>query len=74
MITVDQVRLPVVLNFMITVHVAIYRHHGAPGQGSGDPHFAGYGETVTAEDGSYGFLTIVPVAYPGRPPHIHVKV
>jgi len=29
---------------------------------------------VSAADGGYRFRTIRPVAYPGRTPHIHVKV
>ncbi len=53
---------------------AIYRHPRAAGQGGQDSAFAGYGETVTNASGEYEFLTIVPVAYPGRPPHIHAKV
>lgn len=53
---------------------SIYRHPRAGGQGSQDPNFAGYGEILTAQDGTYEFLTIVPVAYPGRPPHIHAKI
>jgi protocatechuate 3,4-dioxygenase beta subunit len=52
----------------------IYRHPRAPGQGREDPGFAGYGETVTDEAGAYVFLTIVPVIYTSRPPHVHVKV
>lgn len=36
-----------------------------------DPCFQGYGRTVTGADGGYRFLTIRPVAYPGRAPHIH---
>jgi len=39
-----------------------------------DPHFAGYGRTQTAGDGAYRFRTIRPVAYPGRTPHIHIKI
>ena len=53
---------------------AVYRHPKAPRQGQGDPNFPGYGESRAGADGVYQFLTIVPVAYPGRPPHIHVKV
>ena len=53
---------------------SIYRHPRAPGQGTGDPHFAGFGRTVADAQGRYRFMTIVPVAYPGRPPHIHVKL
>lgn len=36
-----------------------------------DPHFQGYGRSVTGADGTYRFRTIRPVAYPGRAPHIH---
>ena len=52
----------------------IYRHPRAPNQGNEDPAFKGYGESVADRDGRYSFLTIVPVPYTGRPPHIHVKV
>jgi protocatechuate 3,4-dioxygenase, beta subunit len=39
-----------------------------------DPGFQGYGRTLTDASGGYRFRTIRPVAYPGRTPHIHVKV
>ena len=39
-----------------------------------DGHFQGYGRFVTGTDGRYGFRTIKPVAYPGRTPHIHVRI
>ena len=40
-----------------------------------DPGFQGYGRALTdAGGGGYRFRTIRPVAYPGRTPHIHVKV
>jgi protocatechuate 3,4-dioxygenase beta subunit len=39
-----------------------------------DKNFQGYGKFETASDGAYKFRTIKPVAYPGRTPHIHVKV
>jgi protocatechuate 3,4-dioxygenase beta subunit len=39
-----------------------------------DPHFQGYGSTVTDDAGGYRFRTIRPVAYPGRAPHIHFAV
>lgn len=38
---------------------------------------AGYrlrGHTLTGPDGGYAMETILPGEYPGRPPHIHVKV
>jgi len=39
-----------------------------------DDAFQGFGHVVTGADGSYAFRTIKPVVYPGRTPHIHVKV
>lgn len=39
-----------------------------------DKNFQGYGRFETASTGEYRFRTVKPVAYPGRTPHIHVKV
>lgn len=39
-----------------------------------DMAFQGFGHDITGPDGSYSFRTIKPVTYPGRTPHIHVKV
>lgn len=39
-----------------------------------DAAFQGFGHVVTGPDGAYAFRTIKPVSYPGRTPHIHVKV
>jgi protocatechuate 3,4-dioxygenase, beta subunit len=39
-----------------------------------DDNFQGYGATVTDPTGGYQFLTIKPVPYPGRTPHIHFAV
>lgn len=39
-----------------------------------DPNFQGYGRTLTSADGNYRFRTIRPTPYPGRTPHIHIKV
>lgn len=39
-----------------------------------DAAFQGFGHVVTGADGGYAFRTIRPVPYPGRTPHIHVKV
>ena len=39
-----------------------------------DSGFQGFGYVVTGDDGIYAFRTIRPVSYPGRTPHIHVKV
>ena len=51
-----------------------YRHPRDPGQQPIDPGFQGIGHTVTDAAGRYRFLTIRPVPYPGRTPHIHVAV
>ena len=48
-------------------------HHPRDGGGV-DPFFQGYGQTMTDDGGNYRFKTIKPVAYPGRAPHIHMKV
>jgi protocatechuate 3,4-dioxygenase beta subunit len=39
-----------------------------------DENFQGFGQTVTDDAGDYRFLTIRPVPYPGRTPHIHFTV
>lgn len=39
-----------------------------------DENFQGFGQTVTDEAGGYRFLTIRPVPYTGRTPHIHFAV
>lgn len=39
-----------------------------------DENFQAFGSTVTDADGRYRFRTIKPVSYPGRVPHIHVRV
>jgi len=39
-----------------------------------DDNFQGFGQTVTDAEGGYRFLTIRPVAYTGRTPHIHFVV
>jgi len=39
-----------------------------------DPAFQGFGHDVTDDGGNYVFRTIKPTIYPGRTPHIHVKV
>jgi protocatechuate 3,4-dioxygenase beta subunit len=49
-------------------------HHPADRGGRADPDFQGFGRTRIRADGSYRFRTIEPVPYPGRTPHIHVRV
>jgi protocatechuate 3,4-dioxygenase beta subunit len=39
-----------------------------------DENFQGYGAATTDPSGGYQFLTIKPVPYPGRTPHIHFAV
>jgi protocatechuate 3,4-dioxygenase, beta subunit len=39
-----------------------------------DDNFQGFGQTVTDDKGGYQFVTIRPVPYPGRTPHIHFAV
>jgi protocatechuate 3,4-dioxygenase beta subunit len=43
-------------------------------KGQQDQHFQGFGRFATSSKGEYYFRTIKPVPYPGRTPHIHVKV
>ncbi len=52
-----------------------YRHPEVAQQpGRFDPGFQGFGATTSARDGSARMRTIRPVPYPGRTPHIHVKL
>ena len=51
-----------------------YIHSGSDNREKLDKNFQGFGRFETASDGKYKFRTIKPVAYPGRTPHIHVKV
>lgn len=39
-----------------------------------DPAFQGFGHDITDANGRYQFRTIKPAVYPGRTPHIHVKI
>ncbi|MEM6985320.1 MAG: protocatechuate 3,4-dioxygenase [Pseudomonadota bacterium] len=51
-----------------------YLHTGDRSSIARDPDFQGFGFDICNADGRYRFRTIKPVSYPGRPPHIHVKV
>jgi len=51
-----------------------YIHSKDPNLSKRDNHFQGYGKFETASDGGYRFRTVKPVPYPGRSPHIHVKI
>lgn len=55
----------------------IYRHSGDNNedrQKRRDANFQSFGRFLTGSSGEYLFRTIKPVKYPGRTPHIHVKV
>jgi protocatechuate 3,4-dioxygenase beta subunit len=54
--------------------LAVYHHPAGGAESSRDPHFQGYGTARTDSDGAFHFRTIRPVAYPGRTPHIHMRV
>ena len=51
-----------------------YLHQGSDNGDKRDQNFQGFGRFVTSSTGEFYFRTIKPVAYPGRTPHIHVKV
>jgi len=51
-----------------------YIHTGSAGHDKRDKNFQGYGKFLTGMKGEYYFRTIKPVNYPGRTPHIHVRV
>lgn len=52
-----------------------YRHPNvAADPGSYDPGFQGFGMVRSDREGTATFRTIRPVPYPGRTPHIHVKL
>lgn len=53
---------------------SIYRHPRAPHPERADMAFRGFGATLTNASGEFFFRTIVPVPYPGRPPHIHTMI
>ena len=52
----------------------LYDHPGQPRRDRRDSAFQGYGKVLTDGQSSYSFRTLKPVAYPGRTPHIHLKV
>lgn len=51
-----------------------YIHSGSDNRDKLDKNFQGFGRYLTDSTGEYRFRTVKPVPYPGRPPHIHVKV
>ena len=53
---------------------SVYHHPAGGAESERDPNFQGYGVARTDAQGAFHFRTIRPVAYPGRTPHIHVRV
>jgi protocatechuate 3,4-dioxygenase beta subunit len=51
-----------------------YLHTGSSNKEKSDKNFQGFGRFLTGSSGEYYFRTVKPVSYPGRCPHIHVKV
>ena len=55
--------------------MAAYRHAGVSADpGRHDDGFQGFGATRSGRQGTLRMRTIKPVPYPGRTPHIHVKL
>jgi protocatechuate 3,4-dioxygenase, beta subunit len=52
----------------------LYDHPRQPGRERRDAAFQGYGKVLADAQSGYRFRTLKPVAYPGRTPHIHLKV
>ena len=53
---------------------AVYHHPAGGDEAARDRNFQGYGVTRSDSAGVYRFRTILPVPYPGRTAHIHVRV
>ena len=51
-----------------------YLHSKSGNAARRDSNFQGFGRFLTGTSGEYYFRTIKPIAYPGRTPHIHVKI
>jgi protocatechuate 3,4-dioxygenase, beta subunit len=51
-----------------------YIHSRSLNREARDANFQGFGRFLTGVSGEYRFRTVKPVPYPGRTPHIHVKV
>ena len=52
----------------------VYLHTGSFARDIMDKNFQGFGRTMTDMNGRFFFRTIVPIEYPGRTPHIHMKL
>jgi protocatechuate 3,4-dioxygenase, beta subunit len=63
----------VVIEIWQVDHNGHYIHSG-DASAKNDANFQGFGRFETGQNGEYRFRTIKPVPYPGRTPHIHVKL
>lgn len=63
----------VVIEIWQVDHNGHYIHSG-DASAKNDANFQGFGRFKTGQSGEYRFRTIKPVPYPGRTPHIHVKL
>lgn len=52
----------------------VYLHRRSRNAGNRDAAFQGFGHALADAEGGFAFRTIVPVPYPGRTPHIHLKL
>jgi len=52
----------------------VYLNTGSFGRKMRDDQFQGFGRSITDRNGYFFFRTIIPVEYPGRTPHIHLKL
>jgi protocatechuate 3,4-dioxygenase beta subunit len=67
------IRNAIVEIWQVDTH-GVYLHPGSDRAGNRDGNFQGFGRFLTGANGEYYFRTVKPVPYPGRTPHIHVKV
>ena len=52
----------------------VYLHSGSIRAKNRDNQFQGFGRTISDQNGKFYFRTIIPGEYPGRTPHIHLKI
>ena len=71
----DPVRNALIEIWQVDANGSYIHSHGTnPSTNKRDANFQGYGRFLTSSSGEYYFRTIKPVKYPGRTPHIHVKI
>lgn len=72
--TAGRVRAGVLVEIWQTNAHGRYHHPHDDSPLPRDPDFRGYGRAVTDREGEYRFRTVMPVAYPGRTPHVHFRL